>query len=203
MTSMTKTPAETLEVVSGSPGETRRWGRLLGRHARPGDLILLIGELGSGKTTLTQGIAWGLGVREYARSPTFVLMVQYQGRLPLHHIDLYRVSGVAEALDLGLEDVFQGGGVCVVEWADRALEAFPAQHLEVRLEGVDAKTRHLRLEAHGQRHGELVKAVADDAGQGPGRRRRTAPGIGQAGPSILRLRSGHASSGHSSAQDSE
>jgi tRNA threonylcarbamoyladenosine biosynthesis protein TsaE len=163
---MTSVPTETLEAVSASPGETRRWGRLLGRHARPGDLVLLIGELGSGKTTLTQGIAWGLGVREYARSPTFVLMARYQGRLPLHHIDLYRVSGVAEALDLGLEEVFQGGGVCVVEWADRALEAFPAQHLEVRLEAVDAKTRRLWLEAHGKRHGELLRAVADGARRG-------------------------------------
>ena len=81
--------------------------------------MLLEGELGSGKTCLTQGILWGLGGTEYARSPTFVLMAQYAARLTLYHVDLYRVESVAEAADLGLDEVVSGEGVTVIEWADR------------------------------------------------------------------------------------
>ena len=150
-----------MDVVSHAPEETQRLGRLLGERARPGDLVLLVGELGAGKTCLTQGIAWGLGVQEYARSPTFVLVAQYQGRLPVNHVDLYRVETVEEALELGLDDYLSGGGVTVVEWADRAAGAFPAERLQVYLEHVDEATRRLRFEAHGARYEELLEAMAD------------------------------------------
>ena len=153
-----------LQVMSHAPEETQRLGRALGERAQPGDLVLLVGELGAGKTCLTQGIAWGLGVQEYARSPTFVLVAQYQGRLPVNHVDLYRVDSVEEALDLGLDDYLQSGGVTVVEWADRAAAAFPSEHLQVSLEHVDEVTRRLRFEAHGARYEELLEALAESAG---------------------------------------
>jgi tRNA threonylcarbamoyladenosine biosynthesis protein TsaE len=153
-----------MEVVSHAQEETQRLGRLLGERAGPGDLVLLVGELGAGKTCLTQGIAWGLGVLEYARSPTFILVAQYQGRVPVNHVDLYRVESVEEALDLGLDDYLCNGGVTVVEWADRALGAFPDERLQVSLEQVDEATRRLRFEAHGARYEELLEEMADAAG---------------------------------------
>ena len=116
-------------------GGTRRLGQLIGEAARPGDVYLLTGPLGAGKTCLTQGIARGLGVDGYARSPTFVLATRYRGRLTLHHADLYRIDHPAEAWDLGLEDVMSAGeDVLVVEWADRAAAIFPADALWIDLD---------------------------------------------------------------------
>jgi tRNA threonylcarbamoyladenosine biosynthesis protein TsaE len=150
-----------LELTTSSPQETQAVGRLLGQQAQAGDIFLLSGELGTGKTTLTQGIAWGLGVAEHARSPTFVLMAQYQGRLTLHHIDLYRVDTVEEALELGLDDYLFGQGVCVVEWAEKAPQAFPADHLSVQLHYVGEMTRRLALVPRGQRYESLLQVVAE------------------------------------------
>ena len=109
-----------LRLQTGGPEETCGVGEVIGRNAKAGDVFLLTGPLGAGKTCLTQGIALGLGVEGYVRSPTFVLMTRHRGRLTLHHIDLYRIGGPAEAWDLGLDEELSGDGVCVVEWADRA-----------------------------------------------------------------------------------
>ena len=108
------------ETTTRSPEDTQRIGRALGAHAGPGHIYLLLGELGAGKTCFAQGVLWGLGVDEYARSPSFVLVAQYQGRLTMYHIDLYRLDTADEVYDLGLEEYLCGDGVCVVEWADRA-----------------------------------------------------------------------------------
>ena len=112
-----------------------------------GDVILLTGELGSGKTCLTQGIALGLGVQGYVRSPTFVLMTRHHGRLTLNHVDLYRMGSPAEAWDLGLDDQLFSDGICVIEWADRAAEIFPADCLWINFDyGTDPDSRHIALE---------------------------------------------------------
>ena len=123
-----------LRMVTHSPEETQEVGISLGRCAKSGDIYLLTGELGAGKTCLTQGIAWGLGVEGYARSPSFVIATQYKGRLTLHHIDLYRIENPLEAWDLDLEEALSGDGVSVVEWADRAPGLFPPDSLWIRLE---------------------------------------------------------------------
>ena len=117
--------SHSIRLVTASPEETQEVGRVIGRQALPGDILLLTGPLGAGKTCLTQGIAWGLDVVEYARSPTFVIMTRYRGRLPVFHFDLYRIESSREAWDLGLEEQLFGQGVCVVEWADRAADIFP------------------------------------------------------------------------------
>lgn len=126
--------AEFLSIQSESPEKTQAIGRLLGERAQPGDVFLLSGPLGAGKTCLTQGIAWGLGVVEYARSPTFVIMTRYLGRLTLYHFDLYRINDPLEAWDLGLDEQLFGDGACVVEWAERAEEVFPLECLWIDLE---------------------------------------------------------------------
>ena len=161
---MSPSQSPSLAVESRSPQQTQRLGRLLGQAARPGDLFLLVGELGTGKTCLTQGIARGLGIDGYVRSPTFVLVTEYQGRLPLYHIDLYRIDDLRETQDLGLDEYTDGDGVCVIEWADKATPLFPAEHLLVELEYQGPEARALRFTAHGTRYAHLLKAL----GQRPG-----------------------------------
>ena len=114
-----------LRFETSSPSDTQKVGEIIGGSAQPGDIYLLTGPLGAGKTCLSQGIARGLAVPEHLRSPTFVLMTRHQGRLVLHHLDLYRINAPWEAWDLGLDEQLLGEGVCVVEWADKAEEVFP------------------------------------------------------------------------------
>ena len=147
------------EVISHDPELTRAIGRRLGACARPGDVFLLVGGLGAGKTCLAQGILWGLGSDEYARSPTFVLAAQYEGRLTLYHIDLYRLDTLDEIEDLGLDEYLLGDGVCVVEWADKAVEIFPEQHLEVRFDVLDETTRRITLTSGDERYAGIINAV--------------------------------------------
>lgn len=147
------------QIISHSPKETQAIGRILGSSAEAGDIFLLVGGLGAGKTCLTQGIVWGLGVDEYARSPTFVLVSQYHGRLTLYHMDLYRLDTIEEIIDLGLDEYLFGDGVCVVEWAEKAAELFPEQHVLVWLDYIDETSRRLTLTGNGVRHDRLIAAL--------------------------------------------
>ena len=136
-----------LRIRTNSPEQTQAVGRSIGEQAQAGDIYLLTGSLGAGKTCLTQGIAWGLGVPGYTRSPTFVLMTRYQGRMVLHHVDLYRIGDPEEAWDLGLDEQLFSDGICVIEWADRAAELFPEDCLWVHLYyGQDPETREITWE---------------------------------------------------------
>ncbi len=148
-----------IEIVSHSPEETQQLGIRLGKLALPGDVFLMAGELGTGKTCLTQGIAWGLGIDEYTQSPTFVIMRELYGRLPLYHIDLYRLDRIEESLDLGLDDYLYGRGVCVVEWADKALSIMPPEHLLIKINYLSDTGRNFRLEPAGRRYRELVQPL--------------------------------------------
>ena len=123
-------------------------------------LFLLNGELGAGKTCLAQGILWGLGGDEYARSPTFVLASQYQGRLIMNHIDLYRIDSADEVVDLGLDDYLLDEGVCVVEWADKTPGLFPEHHLGILIEYLGKTKRRISLTAAGHRYSSAIEAVA-------------------------------------------
>ena len=162
----------TVVLSSHSAGETRRIGASLGRYAQPGDILLLCGDLGAGKTCLTQGIAKGLGIHEYVRSPTFVLVSIHQGRLPLYHIDIYRLDLVAEVLDLGLEEYLAGDGVSVIEWADKALEVFPQPFLLVTLDFEGENERVIRLEPRGERYERLVLQVQEELSKRRSSRKR-------------------------------
>ena len=127
-------PTSRLTIETHRPEETQRVGRIIGEQAQPGDVYLLTGPLGAGKTCLTQGLALGLGVPGHVRSPTFVLMTRYQGRLTLHHMDFYRIGDPSEAWDLGLDEYLSGDGVCVIEWADQAAEVFPEEAMWINLD---------------------------------------------------------------------
>jgi tRNA threonylcarbamoyladenosine biosynthesis protein TsaE len=134
-----------VEIDSACAEDTHELGRILGEHARPGDIFLLTGDLGAGKTTLTQGILWGMGSDDYVRSPTFVLATEYDASIPLHHVDLYRIDGVEEMDELGLDELVENGGVVVVEWAEKAAELFPAGRLQVNIERMGGDSRRLIL----------------------------------------------------------
>jgi len=136
-----------LTIITSGADETRRIGVAMGRAAQAGDVILLHGELGAGKTTLTQGILRGLGGDDYASSPTFVLISEYTARLTLYHVDLYRISKPEDTFELGLDEILDGDGLCVVEWAERALDQFPAEHLTVELLRTGDETRSLVIKA--------------------------------------------------------
>ncbi len=116
-----------------SVDQTRALAAGLAPLARAGDLIVLAGDLGTGKTAFTQGFAAGLGVLEPVTSPTFTLVQTHDGRLPLHHVDVYRLERLAELADLALPELLDGEGVTVIEWGDVVATALPADYLEVRL----------------------------------------------------------------------
>lgn len=149
-------PSNSLQLTSQSPEQTQKLGVRIGELALPGDVFLLAGDLGAGKTCLTQGIAWGLDIKEYALSPTFIIVRELYGRLPLYHIDLYRLDRIEETMDLGLDDYLYGRGVCVVEWAEKALSILPEEHLLIRISYLAETERSFQMEPSGQRYREIV-----------------------------------------------
>lgn len=141
--------------TSATEEHTRRLGEALGRVLRPGDVVGLVGVLGAGKTTFVQGVALGLGVRGYVASPTFTLVREYQGRLRLYHVDLFRID--AKELDaIGFDDLLDAGGAVVVEWADRAVDRLPQDCLWVIIEGSGEQPRTLRVQAAGPESATLL-----------------------------------------------
>ncbi|MEK9659266.1 MAG: tRNA (adenosine(37)-N6)-threonylcarbamoyltransferase complex ATPase subunit type 1 TsaE [Chloroflexota bacterium] len=160
-----------LTRITRSAPQTQAVGRALGVLLGPGDLVLLSGTLGAGKTTLTQGIAQGTGAEGYAHSPTFVLVHRYQGRISLFHMDLYRLSGPAveaEAEELAVDEMLEEGAV-VAEWAEHAPGAFPPERLTIvlSLAGPGAPDqRTLKMVARGLRAEALLDALAAALGAG-------------------------------------
>jgi tRNA threonylcarbamoyladenosine biosynthesis protein TsaE len=158
---------DTIDAISHSPAQTRRFGARLGLLLQTGDLVCLEGELGTGKTCLVQGIGEGLGVVDPITSPTFTLVAEYQPPPPaatLYHIDLYRLnSPVDEALAFGLEDYLLGDGICVIEWADRVLPILPEERLWISLRHLDVSKRGILLRAGGERSRKLLHAFRQSA----------------------------------------
>ena len=150
-----------LKLNSHSPEQTQLLGSYLGELAQKADVFLLVGELGTGKTCLVQGIAHGLAIKEYTFSPTFVILREYHGRLPLYHIDFYRLDHVVEIADLGLEEYFYGDGVCVVEWAEKGLQVVPRDNLLITLHYISTYQtgRSICLKPQGKRYSELIERL--------------------------------------------
>ena len=120
---------------TNSPEETFQLGRQLGQQAQAGEVYTLIGDLGVGKTVLTQGVAAGLGIEEPVNSPTFTIMQIYEeGKLPFYHFDVYRIGDVEEMDEIGYEDYFYGDGVCLIEWANLIKELLPPGHKQIAIE---------------------------------------------------------------------
>ena len=154
-------------LTSECEARTIEIGRIVGEHLLPGDAVLLIGELGAGKTRFVQGMAEGIGAPGVARSPTFVLVNEYEGRVRLLHSDLYRIGSASEVDDLGLVERLDAGDALAVEWADRALTSLPADALTIRFDmraGFDV--RRLTLTAGGERSARLLREVLDTISRG-------------------------------------
>ena len=169
----------TLDVISHSSAQTQRLGMRLGELLHGGELLLLEGQLGTGKTTFTQGLARGMGITEVVSSPTFTLLKEYEGRSAavqseqaqsawqpqqdqwpgpaLYHFDLYRLDDPEEILELGFEEYFFSSGVCVIEWADKADLLWPNGHLRLRMKMIGETKRGLLFTATGTRYCDLLQ----------------------------------------------
>ena len=149
-----------MKIITNSAQETIGLGERLGRHLKAGDVLGLIGELGSGKTTMVKGIASGLGVkdREGVCSPSFVLIKEYTGKVPLFHLDLYRLDKMKEIEYLGVEEYLFNDGVCVMEWAEKMRMLLP-DYLQVDLAIRGEDKREIRLFAHTKRYEALLKQI--------------------------------------------
>lgn len=154
-----------LVVQTVSPAQTQRWGRRLGRLLKPGDVVLLTGELGSGKTCFAQGMGRGMGIPQPVKSSSFILLGEYEGPVRLYHADLYRLTEPEEAAELHLEE-YARPGVLAVEWPERAADLLPTEHLLVRFEFTSPRGRRLTFEARCNRSEELLTALRRAAREG-------------------------------------
>ncbi|MFA6078323.1 MAG: tRNA (adenosine(37)-N6)-threonylcarbamoyltransferase complex ATPase subunit type 1 TsaE [Candidatus Omnitrophota bacterium] len=136
-----------MKIISNSIEETSMIGTRLAAKLKKGDVVALIGQLGAGKTVLTKGIAKGLGVKDvqYVNSPTFVIIKEYEGKMPLYHFDLYRLSGPGSLDEICYDEYFYGDGVSVVEWADKIKSILPKKRLEVRLSVAGENKRKIEI----------------------------------------------------------
>jgi tRNA threonylcarbamoyladenosine biosynthesis protein TsaE len=156
---MTLVPIDSRIVVCPDPDATTRLGRALGKLAAPGDLLCLWGELGAGKTHLAKAIGAGLGVSATINSPSFILMAEYEGRLPLFHLDPYRLADAADALAGGLIDERQATGLTVVEWPERLGDALPDGRLDLRIAGSGDEPREIALVAGSPAYRRYLEAA--------------------------------------------
>lgn len=148
------------EAVWTTLGDTDAAGQKLASVLQPGDVIALMGDLGAGKTRFVQAVAKGLGVPdEIVHSPTFTLIHEYTGRLPLRHCDAYRLRNPDEFVDLGLDELFAEDGVAFVEWADRVSKFLPRDHLRVELAVIGPTSRQARITGTGSRSNEIVRQL--------------------------------------------
>jgi len=137
----------TAEFLTRSADETERVGERLGRRLVPGDVVALSGELGAGKTCFIRGLARGLGVTQGVSSPTFVIVNQYTGRMPVFHIDAYRTESLTELLDIGFDEYVSGDSVTVIEWSDKLEPLLPPGAIRVRVSGLGDEPRTIRIDA--------------------------------------------------------
>ena len=149
-----------MKILVQNLEETERLGLMIGELVSPGDVIILSGDLGAGKTTFTKSLALGLGIEQMIKSPTYTIIREYQtGRLPLYHMDVYRIDG--EADELGLEEYFEGNGVSVVEWGQLLKEALPEDYLTIFLEKDpnNFEKRIMTIEAYGVQSKKLLQKI--------------------------------------------
>jgi tRNA threonylcarbamoyladenosine biosynthesis protein TsaE len=152
-----------MEIISCSAQKTLGIGKFISGKLKKGDIVCLYGDLGSGKTVLTKGISSGLGVdKDTVASPTFVILRQYKGKLPVYHFDLYRLNSPGDILDLGYEEYFFDEGISVIEWADKLGRLLPREFLRIQLLVAGKNKRKLKISAQGLRYKKLLEDIRED-----------------------------------------
>ncbi|MFZ5985731.1 MAG: tRNA (adenosine(37)-N6)-threonylcarbamoyltransferase complex ATPase subunit type 1 TsaE [Bacillota bacterium] len=150
------------EIRTSSKDETIEVGRALGGLLERGDLVCITGDLGTGKTVLTNGIAQSLGIEDYITSPTFTLVNEYNTEIPLYHFDVYRIADPEEMYEIGFEEYLYGDGVVVIEWADLIRDILPDQHIWIRIKkdlGVSVDARVIEIQFNGDKYSEYEKKL--------------------------------------------
>ncbi|MBQ3965556.1 MAG: tRNA (adenosine(37)-N6)-threonylcarbamoyltransferase complex ATPase subunit type 1 TsaE [Treponema sp.] len=142
-----------MTLITHSEEETIALGKKIGSKLQKGDVIALQGTLGAGKTTITKGIALALGIEDTITSPTFCLISEYEGKMPLYHMDVYRLEGGEDFINLGVDDMLYGRGVCLIEWSEKIMEELPKKTIILRLEPKEDGSRTISLE--NWKYGEL------------------------------------------------
>ena len=152
-----------LETIIGSnrPESTQAIGQIIGQGLSVGDIVLLIGDLGSGKTCMTQGLIKGLGSEDIARSPTFVIVAQYTAICPVYHMDLYRIDGIHDMDAMQLDEYLYGDGVCLVEWADKHENLFPKTSLLIEFSKTGDNRRELKLSSYNSNHEGIFSNIGN------------------------------------------
>ncbi len=152
-----------MEIRLGNLEDTEEFGIKLGKFLKSGDILCLNGDLGAGKTTLTKSIGLGLDVNDYITSPTFTLINEYNGRIPLYHFDVYRLENAHEIDDLGFDDYFYGNGVSIIEWAEKIENTLPKDRMVINIRrGNNDNERILEIDGFGNRYNELIKELDTD-----------------------------------------
>ncbi|PHO06836.1 tRNA (adenosine(37)-N6)-threonylcarbamoyltransferase complex ATPase subunit type 1 TsaE [Thermoanaerobacterium thermosaccharolyticum] len=143
-----------------SPIETEKIGFKLGNLLKRGSIVLISGELGVGKTVLTKGIAKGMGIDDYVTSPTFMIVNEHLGDIPLYHFDVYRIDDYTELYDIGYEEYFYGDGVCVIEWPEKIKPLIPEDNIFIRMDMGDTfDERTIEIVSNGEKYDEVVKEM--------------------------------------------
>lgn len=152
-----------MEILLKGLEKTEEFGIKLGKLLNPGDIVCLNGDLGAGKTTLTKSIGLGLGVDDYITSPTFALINEYEGRVPVYHFDVYRLENVEELYDLGFDEYFYGRGVSIIEWADKIEKLIPKERIVLDIKkGMDIDERRINITVYGNRYKDILKELEEN-----------------------------------------
>jgi tRNA threonylcarbamoyladenosine biosynthesis protein TsaE len=149
-----------LTIISKSPEETKKLGEDIGKLVRAGDLLAFYGELGAGKTCFIQGISQQLEVKDYVTSPSFTIINEYRGKIPIYHFDLFRLNNAEEILELGYKEYFYGEGLTVIEWAEKIEEFLPKEHLKIDIKFEDHYKRTITFIPQGDRFEKILKELS-------------------------------------------
>ena len=149
-----------LTIITKSHEETKNLGKAVSKLVKPGDILAFYGELGAGKTCFIQGISRGLKVEDYVVSPSFTIINEYQGKIPVYHFDLFRLNNAEEILELGYEEYFYGEGLTVVEWAEKIEQLLPKEHLKIGIKFKDRYERTISFIPQGDRFNKFLKELS-------------------------------------------
>jgi len=148
-----------IDIITDTPDKTKNIAKNVAKLILPGDIILFFGELGAGKTCFTQGIAEELEVKEYVNSPSFTIINEYSGKMPIYHFDLFRLNNYHEFDELGYEEYFYGKGLAIVEWSEKIVDYLPKKYLKIAITFIDMNKRKISISSKNKRYIKLIEEL--------------------------------------------